>query len=295
MSYSFPDSPSDYPANYYGNGEPNASGFSSAPAQTAYAVMYAIELIQGYTNASCQYAGANGSDIEIAQSPAAIRHHTPYPANVSAGGDVWFGNAYNYSMAALGNCYFAMALHGLGHSLGLKYSQETSGVANVAVPASHDQSENIVMSYRSYAGAPLGGYTAESYGYARIYMANDILAQTLYGANYLTQSENTVYSWSPPGQTFINGVAKLASGDGAGGSANRIFETTWDSNRVDTYDLSNYTTAVTINLNPGTSSLHRPRRSPISETGIMRLAISTTSICSMAMRDLYRACHWWFG
>jgi serralysin len=54
---------------------------------------------------------------------------------------------------------------------------------------------------------------------------------------------------------FINGVAQLAPGNGAGGSANRVFETIWDGNGVDTYDLSNYTTAVAINLNPGASSI----------------------------------------
>ena len=54
------------------------------------------------------------------------------------------------------------------------------------------------MSYRSYVGGPLTGYTNEAYGYPQTYMANDILAlQTLYGANYNTQSGNTVYSWSP--------------------------------------------------------------------------------------------------
>ncbi|WOH68172.1 M10 family metallopeptidase C-terminal domain-containing protein [Bradyrhizobium sp. BWA-3-5] len=258
ISYSFPDSPSDYPANYYGNGEPTTSGFASAPAAMQQAIIYAISLIAGYTNASFQFAGTNGADIAIAQSPAANpTSYAYYPANVPAGGDVWFGTQYNYSLAALGNYYFGTALHELGHALGLKHSQETGGVANVAVPAAHDNSEYTVMSYRSYAGAPLTGYTAESYGFSQTYMANDILAlQTLYGANYATHSENTVYSWSPTtGQMFINGVAQLAPGNGAGGSANRVFETIWDGNGVDTYDLSNYTTAVTINLNPGASSI----------------------------------------
>jgi len=258
ISYGFPDSPSDYPANYFGNGEPTGSGFSLAPAAMQQAIIYAVSLIAGYTNASFQYTGMNGADIAIAQSPAANpTSYAYYPANAPAGGDIWFGTAYNYSLAALGNYYFATALHELGHALGLKHSQETGGVANVAVPAAHDNSEYTVMSYRSYAGAPLTGYTAESYGFSQTYMANDILAlQTLYGANYATHSENTVYAWSPTtGQMFINGVAQLAPGNGAGGSANRVFETIWDGNGVDTYDLSNYTTAVTINLNPGASSI----------------------------------------
>ena len=181
----------------------------------------------------------------VAQSPAANpTSYAYYPANVPAGGDIWFGTAYNYSQAKLGNYYFATALHELGHALGLKHSQETGGVANVAVPAAHDNSEFTIMSYRSYVGAPLTGYTAESYGYPQTYMANDILAlQTLYGANYSTHSENTVYSWSPTtGQQYINGVAQLAPGNGAGGSANRVFETVWDGNGIDTYDLSNYAT-----------------------------------------------------
>lgn len=72
-------------------------------------------------------------------------------------------------------------------------------------------------------------------------MTNDILAlQTMYGANYNTQSESTVCTWSATtGQMFINGIGQLAPSGGVGGSANRIFETIWDGNGVDTYDLSN--------------------------------------------------------
>ena len=107
------------------------------------------------------------------------------------------------------------------------------------------------------SAAPLTGYANEAYGYAQTYMANDILAlQTLYGANFSTQSGNTVYSWNPAtGQEFINGVGQPAPGGGAGGSANRVFMTVWDGGGNDTYDLSNYSTAVSINLNPGASSI----------------------------------------
>ena len=258
VTYSFPDLPSDYAVSYFGNNEPSTSGFTQAPVQMQAAVNFAVGLINSYTNANIQYAGTNGADIMIAQSPAANpTSYAYYPSGAPSGGDIWFGTAYNYSLASLGNYYFATALHELGHAVGLKHSQETGGVSNVAVPTAHDDSEFTIMSYRSYVGSPLTGYTNEAYGFPQTYMANDILAlQTLYGANYNTNSGNTVYSWSAStGQMFINGVAQLAPGGGAGGSANRVFETIWDGNGIDTYDLSNYSTGVTINLNPGASSI----------------------------------------
>jgi hypothetical protein len=259
ITYSFPGSPSDYAAGY-GSGEPTAAGFAQTPAAMQQAVNYAFASVMSFTNLTISYAGTNGADIRVAQSSAANpTSYAYYPFNTAngEGGDVWFGTQYNYSAAALGNYYFATAIHELGHALGLKHSQETGGVANVAVPAAHDDLEFSVMSYRSYQGGPLTGYTNEAYGFPQSYMANDILAlQTLYGANYNTHSENTVYTWSPStGQEFVNGVAQLAPGNGAGGSANRIFTTIWDGNGIDTYDLSNYTTGVSINLNPGASSV----------------------------------------
>lgn len=260
ITYSFPDSPGDYSNPYSGgDGEPTRSGFASAPTQIQAAINYAIGLILSYTNANIQYAGTNGADIMIAQSPAANpTAYAYYPGNYAPGGDIWFGTQYNFSLAKLGNYYFTTAMHELGHALGLKHSQEAGGPGNVALPSAHDSSEYTVMSYRSYVGASTtGGYTNEAYGYSQTYMANDILAlQTMYGADYTTQSGNTVYTWNPTtGQQFINGVGQLAPGGGVGGSANRIYETVWDGGGVDTYDLSNYTTNLSINLNPGASSV----------------------------------------
>ncbi|WP_448030786.1 M10 family metallopeptidase C-terminal domain-containing protein [Bradyrhizobium liaoningense] len=260
ITYSFPDASGDYSSPYYGgSGEPTTSGFAPVPTQIQAAINYAIGLILGYTNADIQYAGTNGADIMIAQSPAANpTAYAYYPGNYASGGDIWFGTQYNFSLAKLGNYYFTTALHELGHALGLKHSQEAGGPANIAVPSAHDDSEYTVMSYRSYVGASTtSGYTNEAYGYSQTYMANDILAlQTMYGADYTTQSSNTIYTWNPTtGQEFINGVGQLAPGGGVGGSANRIYETVWDGGGVDTYDLSNYTTNLSINLNPGASSV----------------------------------------
>ena len=72
ITYSFPDASSDYVNPYSGGySEPTTSGFASVPSQIQAAINYAIGLILGYTNADIQYAGTNGADIMIAQSPAA--------------------------------------------------------------------------------------------------------------------------------------------------------------------------------------------------------------------------------
>jgi len=150
ITYSFPDSPSDYPANYFGDGEPTTTGFSATPFAMQQAIVYAVALISSYISETIQFAGTDGADIAIAQSPAANpTSYAYYPSNSPSGGDIWFGTSYNYSAAALGNYYFTTALHELGHALGLKHSQETGGVANVAVPTAHDDLEYTLMSYRS--------------------------------------------------------------------------------------------------------------------------------------------------
>src|SRR6185312_239894 len=78
-------------------------------------------------------------------------------------------------------------------------------------------------------------------------MMYDIAAiQQMYGANFNYNGGNTVYKWDPnTGQEFVNGVGQATPG------ANRIFMTVWDGGGNDTYDFSNYTTNLSINLQPG--------------------------------------------
>jgi serralysin len=106
-------------------------------------------------------------------------------------------------------------------------------------------------------------------------MMYDILGvQTLYGANYTTNGGDTVYTFnSATGQMSVNGVA----GDLPG--ANRIYRTLWDGGGTDTYDLSNYTTNMNIDLSPG-------GRSTFSTA---QLAIVNTTLGTKATGNLFNA------
>ena len=114
--------------------------------------------------------------------------------------------------------------------------------------ANRDSMEFSIMTYRSYENDPLsGGYSNESWGYAQSLMMYDIAAiQHMYGANFNTNSGNTTYAFDTnTGEMFVNGVEQGTPGD------NRIFRTIWDGNGIDTYDFSNYTTNLEIDLTPG--------------------------------------------
>src|SRR5262245_20359148 len=176
------------------------------------------------------------------------------PADATtAWGDSWFSNiaanpdGNDNTDPVLGNFTFTAAfMHEIGHNLGgLKHGhvlQEGHGVEFPKLPFDHDSQEYSVMTYNSYPGHQ----TAMSQ-FPETPMLDDIAAlQYLYGANYSTNNTDTVYSFDPTtGEMFVNGAGQGVPAD------NHILLTIWDGGGDDSYDFSNYTTDVTVNLGAG--------------------------------------------
>lgn len=242
LTYSFPISGAyyEYP---YGYSEPSYNFGALDSVQKATA-LDALEMISHVAAVTFTMAtSSNHADIRLAMSDRPSTAWAYLPSTAPEGGDVWFNkSSRNFSKPDEGNYAFAAFIHELGHAMGLEHPHEHN-----VMPVSRDSMEYSIMSYKSYVGATEYGYTSEQWGFAQSLMIYDIAAlQHMYGANYAANSGSTTYSWSPTsGEAFINGVSQGAPG------ANRIFQTIWDGGGNDTYDFSNYTSGLNVDLRPG--------------------------------------------
>jgi hypothetical protein len=176
-------------------------------------------------------------------------------------GNTWYNADFSssltsgWSSADPGSYQFHSVLHELGHALGLKHPDDTSGAG--ADPNSADITEKYTIMYDTPQGwtptptgpTPYAAGTDAMYNgsstmplWAYGLQLNDIAAiQDIYGRNYTTRNGNTLYD-------FGNGLGRDADASKA------FIYTIWDGGGSNVIDTTGFTGAVSIDLRQGAFS-----------------------------------------
>lgn len=224
VTYSFPATlPSDF-----SSGVSNFQPFTEAQKTAARQVLANISTY------------ANITFTEVSGSAGQIRFATTNQGGDSAGqtdwhslngavltrADVALANDQSSNTSPTSGTYgYETLIHEIEHALGLKhpgnYNVGGGGNEPPYLPTSQDASQFTVMTYNN-----------ATQGYDKSSMVFDVAAlQYYYGTNMATQTGNDNY-------TFSTGA----------------IYTIWDAGGTDILDASNWTTSVTLDLNPGTVS-----------------------------------------
>ncbi|KQO49165.1 MULTISPECIES: M10 family metallopeptidase [unclassified Methylobacterium] len=281
LTYSFPTSGSFYEGSGYESTKGSVPDQSGDPVyhlpfnpQQQDATRYTLDLVASYTNLKFHEiteTATTHAELRLSQTSWIDEEsaHANFPSSNLQAGDVWFGTYTDqpfYSVPALGNWGQATNMHEIGHALGLKHGHQDYTYAplnaelglagspprygTAALPLEKDGQDWSLMTYRSDPTNLGVSFEGEGFNQPQTYMQDDIAAlQFLYGANFATNSGNTTYRWdTKTGELSIDGI------DQAAPTANKISMTIWDGNGRDTYDLSNYATALDVDLRPGAFS-----------------------------------------
>ena len=249
LSYSFPTSGKQFDSNYPTLDPQNLSVFN---AQQRSVTVRAFAEISSFANLAftpTTETTTNHATLRFANSSLPATSYGFYPSESSSGGDVWIGTGTPEDLTpGRGQYGSTTIMHELGHALGLKHGNETSGFG--ATNASHNDTEYSIMNYNSYIGSPYTDQfiTNAADSFPQTYMMDDIAAlQFMYGAKFDSATRNAVYSWSQAtGEEFING-----RGQGAPSGGKKIYQTIWDGGGNITYNLANFSQGTFADMRPG--------------------------------------------
>lgn len=276
ITYSFPKSASEYSSNPEAIFKPvtkamqlaaqfalDGTGFSKGAKAFSVAGFTKLELNQLEIGGDLRYATTTNKN-----TPTAF---ASYPDETESAGDSWFGINYNYRNPVAGNYAWHTHLHETGHALGLKHPHDIVSPFTPLLDNEYNGMEYTVMSYNSRNGGSNYSYNNSTWDYAQTYMTFDVRAlQLMYGANYSTNSGNTIYKWRPDSSTtLIDGEVAIAPG------GEQILITIWDGGGNDTYDFAAYKDSLRLDLSPGASNYTNSRQlaSSTSAKGIVYNAL----------------------
>jgi len=242
LTYSFPTDGSTY--NYMSTG--SVTPLSASQQNTVRYVLAEISSFTGLSFSEVSESLSTQGDLRFATDAAEGGAYAYLPSTLESGGDAFFGPVTDNPN--IGNESFLYFTHEIGHTMGLNHGHEYPSF----VSSGMDSQEFTVVTYTDYVGdTDTFSFDSGPIDWAQSYMQLDIAAmQFLYGANYATSGEiwsgDTTYTFNQStGEMSINGIGQGAP------AGNRIFRTIWDGDGTDTYDLSNYSNGVTIDLAAG--------------------------------------------
>ena len=266
LTYSFPTSGSNYNGATF---DPNGVSLyhidlgtqQQAAARSAFAQLSALTNLRFTEITDTDTVHANIRISQSADQDVASAYGN-FPSDTRAvAGDIWFGRTSQpyYDLAYKGTWGYATMMHEIGHTMGLKHGHQDYTNSDLSFyfgtsPRFGTQSltadrDGQSWSLMTYTPAPFtnSNFAGEKINQPQTYMQYDVAAvQYMYGANYNTNSGDSVYTFSQTtGEMFVNGVGQGAP------SGNKIYLTVWDGGGNDTIDVSNYSNGVTVDLRPG--------------------------------------------
>ncbi|MFV0408136.1 MAG: Hint domain-containing protein [Paracoccus sp. (in: a-proteobacteria)] len=250
LTYSFPDSPDDFSYT-----RPNAEFANQFSATQQVAAEHALSIFSDVADVVFEEmgddAGESNADgtirfLDATRTSGTWVAYGAGPRTDEYGGDMYFRDGRDGTVD-VGDYEYYIMVHELGHVMGLRHGHATAGQG--AMTDEHNSMEYSIMTYSSYIGHDYEPrfMTNATGHYAQTLMMYDIAAvQRMYGANFDAESDDSVYSVDPAtGEMSINGVGQGEA------LADVTFRTVWDGNGKDTYDFSNFTTDLSLDLRPG--------------------------------------------